>query len=138
MRHHEGMAKDKTLIIMGAPYVFARKKLKKPFHTEVVKLVQRPALCHNSCGLYYIPTEEQLLKGGQKMRNDVRCPECNEPPKPFKVGAEEEIEIAVKMAFGNLIGVDFLRALGPVSSVTKVSTHEIPFSFGHVTPPKQD
>lgn len=99
--------------ILGVPYVFARKKLRKPFHAEVVTLTQRPALCHNACGLYYIPTIEQLRKD-PRITAGVRCPTCGVPPKDFKIGEVEEIEVMVRMQFGNVVDISFLRALGPV------------------------
>ncbi len=100
------------LRILGVPYVFARQKLKKPCHEEAVRITQRPVLCHNACGLYYIPTVEQIDKG---VAGAIVCPDCNAPPKPHRIGEPEEIDLAVRMAFGNVSHIDFLRSLGPLA-----------------------
>jgi hypothetical protein len=102
----------KVIPIMGVPYVFARQKLKKPFHAEVVKLVQRGVLCHNGCGLYYVPTEAQISKTPHLRAGSI-CPDCHAPPKLGAEGQDEEIEVTVRMAFGNVSAIDFLRSLGP-------------------------
>lgn len=101
-------------IILGVPYVFARHKLRKQKHVEVVRLVQRPVLCHNACGLYYVPNEsiEALIANV-----GARCPGCGAFPKSWRVGEPEEIEVSVHMAFGNLVDVRFLRAIGPLVRV---------------------
>ncbi len=108
------MPPETPLQIMGAPYVFSREKLSKPYHAEVVTLLQAPVLCHMGCGLYYIPTLEQLTAAGTKPE-DVTCPDCHESPKPWKIGADEEIEVSVQLAFGNVRGVDFIRSLGKLA-----------------------
>jgi hypothetical protein len=107
------MATETPTMIMGAPYVFSKEKRQKPMHVEVVTLVQSPVLCHMGCGLYYIPNLEALMAAGTKPE-EVTCPDCHEQPKPWKIGADEEIEISVHLAFGNVQSVEFLRALGPV------------------------
>lgn len=101
-------------IILGVPYVFARHKLRKQKHVEVVRLVQRPVLCHNACGLFYVPNEplEALVSN-----LGARCPCCEAPPKSWRIGEPEEIEVSVHMAFGNLVDVSFLRAIGPLARV---------------------
>lgn len=103
------MARNGTIEILGAPFVFARRKLRKPKHTEPVRMVCRPVLCHNACGLFYVAPSDAEMK-----RGDV-CPDCGAPPKPWRIGAAEEIEVAVHMAFGNLVDLTFLRSLGPLS-----------------------
>lgn len=120
--------------ICGVPYVFARQKLRKPFHEEVVTLEQRPVLCHNGCGLFYIPTLEQLEQG--KTRGAVACPDCHAPAKPHRIGAVEQIEVTVRMQFGNLTDVSFLRALGSISRrrMTTTLVHESRVS---ISPPKE-
>lgn len=100
------------VLIMGAPYVFARQKLRKPFHAEVVTLLQRPVLCHNACGLYYIPTVEQCSAA---TTDEIACPDCHASPKAHRIGDEEPIEVTVRMQFGNVTDVSFLRALGPIA-----------------------
>lgn len=116
--------KTDTRAICGVPYVFARQKLRKPFHAELVRLPQRPVLCHNACGLYYIPTLEQLRL--PTTRGEVACPDCHAAPKPHRIGAEEEIELTVRMQFGNVTDVSFLRALGPITRrrMTTTLVHE--------------
>lgn len=108
------MATETPTLIMGAPYVFSLEKRKKPSHVEVVTLIQTPVLCHNSCGLYYIPCLQVVLENGLKPE-DLTCPDCHEQPKPWKIGQDEEIEVSVHMAFGNVRSVEFLKALGPAA-----------------------
>jgi hypothetical protein len=100
--------KNEKRIILGAPYVFARQKLRKPSHVEVITLVQKPALCHNGCGLYYVPNVDLPAI-------DAVCPDCSCSPKPWNVGEPDEIEVRVHMAFGNVIDVAFLRSIGPLT-----------------------
>ena len=97
-------------VILGVPYVFAKHHLRKAKHVEVVRLVQRPVICHNACGLYYIPEGELPIAGAV-------CPDCSAPPVAWKVGQPEEIEVSVHMAFGNVRDVQFLRAVGPIVRV---------------------
>lgn len=93
---------------MGSPFVFSKKKLKKPFHREVVTILVRGVVCPNGCGLYYVAPTPETMEAG-----DV-CPGCNVPPKPWDISSEpEEAEISVKMAFGNITDVELLRTLGP-------------------------
>lgn len=126
------------LRILGVPYVFTRQKLKKPSHEEAVRLTQRPVRCHNACGLYYIPTVEQIDKG---VVGAIVCPDCNAPPKPHRIGEPEEIELAVRMAFGNVSRIDFLRSLGPLAP-NGVARRPMQISIANptstalVTPPK--
>lgn len=102
------------VLILGAPYVFARQKMRKPFHAEVVRLVQQPVLCHNGCGLYYIPAED-VLEREPGIRAGTCCPDCLAPPKTWRTGCTDEIEVTVRMQFGNVSGVEFLRSLGPLA-----------------------
>lgn len=99
---------DAKVKIFGVAHVFARQKLRKPFHQEVVTIQARGALCHNGCGLYYVgPTE--LAPGDE-------CPDCKSPPKAWKIGTEvEDVQVAVRMVFGNVTDISFLRSLGPVT-----------------------
>lgn len=106
--------RDGSVLVMGTPYVFARHKLRKPFHSEVVLLKQQPVLCHMGCGLFYIPTEE-MLESTPALRAGIACPTCNAFPKSWRTGAVEEIEVAVRMAFGNVNGIEFLRSLGELA-----------------------
>lgn len=101
---------DVTRIIFGAPYVFARKKLRKPLHVQLVTISGRGVLCHNGCGLYYVaPTPETMEPG------DV-CPDCDTPPKPWTIATEvEDLEVSVKMVFGNIVDMEIVRALGPLA-----------------------
>lgn len=101
---------NETRIVLGAPYVFSRQKLRKPAHVETVTLRVRGVLCHNGCGLYYVaPTDAE-------MKPDDRCPDCNAPPKAHRIGREpEKIDVAVHMAFGNVVDVKFLRSRGRLS-----------------------
>ena len=93
--------------IFGASYVFARQKLRKPFHAEVVEILARGALCQNDCGLYYV--------GPGVLEDGDLCPDCGAPPKPWRVGRDvERLEVTVRMQFGNVTDVSFLRSLGPV------------------------
>lgn len=93
-----------------APYVFARHNLQKPAHDFVRTMRVRGALCQNGCGLYYVaPTDEE-------MKPDDACPDCGDPPKPWRISAEpEEIDVHVFAAFGNLPDVSFLRSRGTLS-----------------------
>ncbi len=102
------MSDDDELVILGAPYVFARQKLRKPAHIEVVTLTCRPVLCHNACGLYYATT------AAEPGPDDV-CPDCGAAPKPWRTGEPEEVEVVVHVAFGNLVDVNFLRSRGKVT-----------------------
>jgi hypothetical protein len=100
------------LIIMGAPYVFARQKLAKPFHIERIERVMLPVRCHNACGVYYV-TEARGPR-------DV-CPDCHAPPTPRTIGVAELVEIEVKVAFGNVPSADFRRSLGPAAAHQQIS-----------------
>lgn len=124
---------DGAVMILGAPYVFARNKLRKPKHVEAVRMVMRPVLCHLGCGAYYVAKDEESMCSG-----DV-CPGCGSPPKAFQIGAPEQVEVSVHMAFGNLVDVSFLRALGPLSQrqIIADGPRIRPVTSGLVTPPRQ-
>lgn len=94
-------------IILGVAYVFAHHNLQKPFHTEVVQLIQIPVLCHHACGLYYVPEIDPLPA-------DAICPDCGAPPLSHRMGEADRIEVAVRMQFGDVIDVSFLRVCGKV------------------------
>lgn len=120
------MSGEKKIVIMGAPYGFAKKSLRKPFHAQVVKIVQCPVLCHMGCGLYYIPCEPMTAA----QRLDARCPTCEEAPKAWKIGEPDEIEISVKMAFGRVNEVEFIRSLGKVAEHTKLAKRHVGIGGG--------
>ncbi len=96
-------------IILGAPYVFARERLAKPSHIEVVTMVLRPAKCRRGCGIFWI------AGSAEEMKPDDVCPDCSTPPQAWQIGEPEEWEVAVHLAFGNLVNVDFLRSRGRVT-----------------------
>lgn len=107
-----------TREIMGVPYVFAKKNLRKPYHEQPVELRLFPAVCPNKCGLIYLaPNPRDLSK--PKMSADNVCPDCSHVFQPHQIGTEREpIEVLVKMQFGNLVSAEFLRAVGPSKIVT--------------------
>lgn len=110
---------SETRIIAGAPYVFAREKLAKPFHAEVVTLKLFPALCPTGCGLFYMaPDRTDASRPG--FGTDNRCPDCDRVPPRHEVANEpDEVEVAVKMAFGNVIASEFMRVV-KASTVARV------------------
>jgi len=122
--------KTETRIILGAPYVFSRKHLRKPKHTEVVKMRVRGVICHNACGLYFVAPNADDMK-----TNDV-CPSCSSPPQCGQIAREpEEIAVLVHMAFGNCIDVEYLRTFGTLAR-KHVEIVSSPYSNAHVLPGK--
>ncbi len=116
------MSDIRKIPIMGVPYGFTRKSLRKPFHAQMVTLKLWPVLCQNGCGLYYAAPPTPA--------ND-RCPTCEEHPKAWKIGSEmDEIEVSVKMAFGRVNQVEFVRSLGKVAEHTKISQRHIGMGGG--------
>ena len=107
----------KPVLILGAPFVFSRKKLAKPFHVQRVELELYPVTCHAACGVYYISAPAGLA--------DDRCPTCQERPKPWRIGAKERVEVEVKLAFGNVREVDFRASLGPVAAHLRLSRRSL-------------
>lgn len=127
---------DEKRVILGVPYVFAKKNLRKPFHNEVVTLRLFPALCENGCGLFYCaPSAEDPTK----VAANEACPDCGTPTPAHKISRELDlVEVGVKMAFGNLLDAEFIRAVGPlkISQTTlHASTAPIVESAGRVIQP---
>lgn len=110
-------------VILGVAYVFAKKNLRKPFHTEVVELHLFPALCENGCGLFYCAP---MKHNPEKVRHGEACPTCHKVAPAHKISSERDrVEISVKMTFGNPTDVEFLRAIGPLK-VTQTNIHASP------------
>lgn len=105
---------DETRIIAGAPYVFAREHLKKPYHAQPVLLKLFPAICPTGCGLIYLAPaiDSDPLLPSPSFGAGNACPDCGRVPPRHKVASEpDEVEFVVKMAFGNVIATEFMRVV---------------------------
>jgi hypothetical protein len=82
---------------------FVRKKLPKPVHREMVKLVGHWISC--SCGTPWFAATLATNEEGRSMRTkleDHRCPDCGSPPTSNTTSAPEGMDYAVPLRFGQL------------------------------------
>lgn len=136
-------AKFSSVIAPSAPYGFVRNRGGVPLHKEVVTLKHRGVLCHNGCGLYYVPAEgnEERHVNGCFPVNEAGavCPDCNEPPKKFRIGTEpEEVATSVRIVMGNMPDVRVLQPFGKVQVATFGIQLGKPQAHGRVTNPSDD
>lgn len=94
--------------IVLAPYGFVRSKRSKPSMTQVVRLILKPAVCSNGCGLYYVAPDVKHDDPSNA------CPTCQGTAKAWKLGELEEVEFTVHTVLGNVVDLTFLRSIGPV------------------------